>query len=191
MAVSSAVLMVAVPFLCPGYHPWQLCSGPAAPLPHLFHHPSSHLWCRQAAQPEQEEGGNQRGESRALAIRYRIPLVVQCQVSSGPLQENGGCRGGGKTSVPGLGFMEYSMVAVSNPGSRQVPVAPEIGLLVAPVPPTGSHVLLHMILCCFCNTLHCVSLTTRETEAESSGHPTHTPASPVCSQAVPSTISRV
>lgn len=83
----------------------------------------------------------------------------------------------------GLGFMEYSMVAVYNPGATQVPVAPEIGLLVALVPPTGSHVPLQ--------ALHCASLTTRETEAKSSGHPTHTPASPVCSQAVPPTISRV
>lgn len=107
MCVLSVVLMEVIPCPCLGYHPWQLRSDPAAPLPHLLHHPSSHLWCRQAAQPEQEESGDQRVESRAPAIRYRISLVVQCQVSSGPLQEDGGCRGGGNASSPGLDFIGW------------------------------------------------------------------------------------
>lgn len=53
------------------YHPRQLCSDPAAPFPHLLPGPGANLCWGQAGEPEPEEGGDQRSEGGAAAIRYR------------------------------------------------------------------------------------------------------------------------
>lgn len=59
------------PCMSPAHHPWQLRSDPAAPFPPLLPGACANLWWGQAGEPEPEEGGDQRGEGRAAAFRYK------------------------------------------------------------------------------------------------------------------------
>lgn len=53
------------------HHPRQLRSDPAAQFLHILPGPGTNLCGGQAGEPEQEEGGDQRGEGGAAAVRYQ------------------------------------------------------------------------------------------------------------------------
>ena len=57
--------------MSPAHHPWQLWPDPAATFLHLLPGPGTNLCGGQAGEPEPEEGGDQRGEGRAAALRYQ------------------------------------------------------------------------------------------------------------------------